>query len=217
MDKDEFTALLGPASQEVGVSLTGSQQELFRLYLEELLEWNQKFNLTGIEDRQDIIIKHFVDSLTPLPYLNVGCRLLDVGSGAGFPGIPLKIAAPQLHVTLVDASRRKVSFLKQLIRILELQGISAQHGRIEDLEQANNPFQIIISRAFQRFEPLLRIVSPFLVPGNMLVAMLGPTASDELSGFEKLAAAESLGLSRAVSLELPLGRGERTLIFLKKT
>jgi 16S rRNA (guanine527-N7)-methyltransferase len=216
MDKGKFTALLGQASQEIGVSLTEPQRELFRLYLQELLEWNQKFNLTGIKDPGDIIIKHFVDSLTPLPYLEVDCRLLDIGPGAGFPGIPLKIAASQLHVTLVDASRRKVSFLKHLIRILELQKISAQHGRVEEMERPDNPFQIIISRAFQRFELLLKIVSPILEPKNMLVAMLGPTTRKELSGFEDLASLESLVLSRAVSLELPLGRGQRTLLFFQK-
>ena len=174
LDKAKFSSFLGQASQEVGVSLNSLQIELFWLYLSELLEWNERFNLTGIRDPEDIIIKHFVDSLTPLPYLERSGRFLDIGSGAGFPSIPIKIAAPRLQVHIVDASRKKTSFLKHLIRTLELKGVSALHGRIEDMEQPESPFKIIISRAFQRLEPLLKLVSPVLEPGNIFVGMLVP-------------------------------------------
>jgi len=217
LDKDRSTGLLRQASQEVGVSLSDSQIELFWLYLQELLEWNEKFNLTRMRDANDIIIKHFVDSLTPLPYLTPTGRLLDIGPGAGFPSIPLKIAAPGLQVHLVEAKRKKVSFLKHLIRILELQEITATHSRVEVMEQPDKPFQVIISRAFQRLEPLFKLVSPLLEPDNMLVGMLGPTTQKEQRRLEHLASAEALALSRAVSLELPLGRGGRTLLFFKKT
>ncbi len=217
LDQDRSTALLRQASQEVGVSLSDSQMELFWLYLQELLEWNEKFNLTRIRDANDIIIKHFVDSLTPLPYLTPTGRLLDIGPGAGFPSIPLKIAAPGLQVHLVEANRKKVSFLKHLIRILGLQEITATHSRVEVMEQPDKPFQVIISRAFQRLEPLFKLVSPLLEPDNMLVGMLGPTTQKEQRRLEHLASAEALALSRAVSLELPLGRGGRTLLFFKKT
>jgi 16S rRNA (guanine527-N7)-methyltransferase len=216
LDKDKFIDLLRQTSQEVGVFLTESQLELFWLYLQELLEWNKTFNLTGIRDPEDIVIKNFVDSLTPLPYLDRFSRLLDIGSGAGFPGIPLKIAAPELQIHIVDARRKKTSFLRHIIRTLELKGVTAFHGRAEELEQPEQPFQIIISRAFRRLEPLIKLVSPLMESGNTLVAMLGPTTNEELGRFQDLVSAESLEIKETVSLDLPHDRGGRTLLFLQK-
>lgn len=208
--------LLRQASHEVGVSLRDSQIELFELYLQEILEWNKTFNLTGIRDPEDIVIKHFVDSLTPLPYLEPSGRLLDIGPGAGFPSIPLKIAASELQVQLVEASRKKVSFLKHIIRTLKLESIVALQSRFEDVELPEEPFNTIISRAFTRLEPLLRLVAPLMEPGNTLVAMLGPTTAKDHPRFADRALAESLELNRVVSLQLPLGRGGRTLLFFQK-
>ena len=208
--------LLRQAAKEVGVSLRDSQVKLFELYLQALLEWNKTFNLTGIRDPEDIVIKHFVDSLTPLPYLEPSGRLLDIGPGAGFPSIPLKIAAGELHITLVEASRKRVSFLKHIIRTLKLESVIVKHSRFEHLEPADLPFNTIISRAFTRLEPLVKLVAPLMTPGNSLVAMLGPAKGSEHSRFADFAQAESLELHRIVSLELPRGRGGRTLLFFKK-
>ena len=208
--------LLRQASNEVGVSLRDSQIKLFEVYLQALLEWNKTFNLTGIRDPEDIVIKHFVDSLTPLPYLEPSGRLLDIGPGAGFPSIPLKIAAGELHITLVEASRKRVSFLKHIIRTLKLESVIVKHSRFEHLEPADLPFNTIISRAFTRLEPLVKLVAPLMTPGNSLVAMLGPAKGSEHSRFADFAQAESLELHRIVSLELPRGRGGRTLLFFKK-
>ncbi len=200
----------------MNVSLSDSQIELFWLYLQELLEWNRTFNLTGIKDPNDIIIKHFVDSLTPLPYLDRSGCLLDIGPGAGFPGMPLKIAAPELQVQLVDASRKKISFLKHLIRTLGLESVTAIQGRIENMDLSERPFEVIISRAFLRLQPLLQLASPLLKQKNTLVAMLGPTTQKEQKRLQNLALAESLELTRVVALELPHGRGGRTLMFFQK-
>ena len=208
--------LLRQASNEVGVSLRDSQIKLFEVYLQALLEWNKTFNLTGIRDPEDIVIKHFVDSLTPLPYLAPSGRLLDIGPGAGFPSIPLKIAAGDLQVTLVEANRKRVSFLKHIIRTLKLESVVVQHSRLELIEPADLPFNTIISRAFTRLEPLVKLVAPLMTPGNTLVAMLGPAKASEHPRFADFAQAESLELHRMVSLELPRGRGGRTLLFFKK-
>jgi 16S rRNA (guanine527-N7)-methyltransferase len=204
------------ASQEVSVFLSAQQVELFWLYLQELLDWNRTFSLTGIKNPDDIIIKNFIDSLTPLPYLDSSGRLLDIGSGAGFPSIPLKIASPELEVQLVEASRKKVSFIKHLIRTLGLKGVSVLHCRVEEMEQPERPFHTIISRAFRRPAPLLQLVSPLMEPSTTLVAMLGPTTREEHNELEELALTESLEVSRVVSLELPHGRGGRTLVFFTK-
>ncbi|UCG11138.1 MAG: 16S rRNA (guanine(527)-N(7))-methyltransferase RsmG [Deltaproteobacteria bacterium] len=215
MDKDKLTNMLRQASQEVDVGLNASQIELFCLYLRELLEWNRKFNLTAVKNTEDMIIKHFVDSLTPLPYLPFG-GLLDIGSGAGFPGIPLKIAAPRLQVKLVDASRKKVSFLKHIIRTLGLTDVTAVQSRIENMDRPEPSFQILISRAFRRLEDLLQVVSPLLRPGNTLVAMLGPTGEEERTKLRGLACTEGLELNQTIVLDLPYGRGKRTLLFFNK-
>ena len=216
MDKDRLTRLFLQASQEVSVSLSAQQVELFWLYLQELLEWNKTFSLTGIKNPDDIIIKNFIDSLTPLPYLDSSGSLLDIGSGAGFPSIPLKISCPELEVQLVEASRKKVSFIKHLIRTLGLEGVSVLHSRVEEIEQPERPFRTIISRAFRRPAPLLQLVTPLLEPSTTLIAMLGPTTSAEQNELEALALAQSLEVSRVVSLELPRGRGGRTLVFFQK-
>ena len=216
MDKDRLTRLFLQASQEVSVFLSAQQVELFWLYLQELLDWNRTFSLTGIKNPDDIIIKNFIDSLTPLPYLDSSGRLLDIGSGAGFPSIPLKIASPELEVQLVEASRKTVSFIKHLIRTLGLKGVSVLHCRVEEMEQPERPFHTIISRAFRRPAPLLQLVSPLMEPSTTLVAMLGPTTREEHNELEELALTESLEVSRVVSLELPHGRGGRTLVFFTK-
>jgi 16S rRNA (guanine527-N7)-methyltransferase len=216
LDKVRLGDLLRQASHEVGVSLRDSQLELFELYLQELLEWNKTFNLTGIRDPEDIVIKHFVDSLTPLPYLEPYGRLLDIGPGAGFPSIPLKIAASELQVQLVEANRKKISFLKHIIRTLKLESVTVIHSRVEDVEVLEESFNTIISRAFTRLEPLLKLVAPLMEPGNTLVAMLGRTTAKDHPRFADFALGESLELNRLVSLELPRGRGERTLLFFIK-
>ncbi len=216
MDKDRLSRLFLQASQEVSVSLSAQQVELFWLYLQELLEWNKTFSLTGIKNPDDIIIKNFIDSLTPLPYLDSSGRLLDIGSGAGFPSIPLKIACPELEVQLVEASRKKVSFIKHLIRTLGLEGVSVLHSRVEEMEQPERPFRTIISRAFRRPAPLLQLVSPLLKSSTTLVAMLGPTTRAEHNELEDLALTQSLEVSRVVSLQLPRGMGGRTLVFFSK-
>jgi len=216
VDKDRLTRLFLQASQEVSVFLSAQQVELFWLYLQELLDWNRTFSLTGIKNPDDIIIKNFIDSLTPLPYLDSSGRLLDIGSGAGFPSIPLKIASPELEVQLVEASRKKVSFIKHLIRTLGLKGVSVLHCRVEEMEQPERSFHTIISRAFRRPAPLLQLVSPLMESSTTLVAMLGPTTREEHNELEELALTESLEVSRVVSLELPHGRGGRTLVFFTK-
>ena len=215
-DKQDLMTLLQQTSREVGVQLGDSQAEDFWLYLQELMEWNRTVNLTAVTDPFDIIIKHFVDSLTPLPYLASSTSLLDVGSGAGFPGIPLKIAAPHLRLCLVDSQRKKVSFLKHIIRTLNLREVTVVHGRVDDLPPQDPPFSAVISRAFRQLEPLLEVVAPLLSPGCTLIAMLGPTTPRDHRRFRELASAHGLQLSSLIPVELPRGRGGRTLVFFRE-
>ncbi|MBW1980032.1 MAG: 16S rRNA (guanine(527)-N(7))-methyltransferase RsmG [Deltaproteobacteria bacterium] len=216
MDKKSLLHLLRRSCDQIGVELIPDQAEQFWLYLQELLEWNQKFNLTGITQPEEILIKHFVDSLTPLPYLAGAKGLLDIGTGAGFPGIPLKIAAPFMQVHLVDSRRKKITFVQHIIRSLNLQKILVSHGRIEEMPEVVPRYQIVISRAFQQPEQLFHLLSGLLAPQSVLVVMLGPTNSGDRSRLQKLGAASRLVLSRVVCLQLPHRSGARTLLFFNK-
>ena len=114
--------LLVEGAKTFGIHLDGKAIEFFELYLKELLKWNQKINLTAIRSEKGIVLKHFLDSLSVYPYIPKTCSLLDIGSGAGFPGIPLKITQPNLEMTLIDSVRKKVDFQRHIIRMLGLKG-----------------------------------------------------------------------------------------------
>ena len=133
MERESKNLLMEGASV-FGIHLNEKHMEAFDLYLRELLKWNQKINLTAIRSEKGIVLKHFVDSLSAYPHLSKPSSLLDVGSGAGFPGIPLRMADPSLEVTLIDSVRKKVDFQRHLIRTLGLKGIEAIHGRVQDKE-----------------------------------------------------------------------------------
>mgnify|MGYP001213518219 CR=1 FL=1 len=130
--KQEHIDILRKGAGEFGADLDDSKISLLLSYKDILLEWNEKMNLTAIEDDREFIIKHFVDSLSIIPYLKNAGNLIDVGTGAGFPGLPVKIAQPSLDVVLLDSLEKRTAFLKHVIETLSLTGISAIHSRAED-------------------------------------------------------------------------------------
>lgn len=214
-----FEVLLKEGAGEAGVLLTGKMIEKFLVYLEELKEWNKVVNLTSLKKDDSIIVKHFIDSLSLVPHLLPGTSLLDLGSGAGFPGIPVKIAKPSLKVTLLEATRKKVHFQRHLIRKLGLVGISALQGRAESLktEKGTIPrFDVVTSRAFSGLEKFLRHGVPFVKKGGYLIAMKGKRAQEELRESQETLKALSLEESKIVDLRLPLCKEKRCLIFMKK-
>lgn len=145
----------------------------------ELLQWNRVTNLTTITEPLDVAVKHYVDALAAAPWIGNRARVLDAGSGGGFPGIPLTILRPDLSVTLVDSVRKKVTFLKHAIRTLGLSGIDAVHGRLEDLcllPQYAGKFDRVVCRAFSSLEDFANLTLPFLSPCGCLLAMKGPQA-----------------------------------------
>ncbi|MCJ7539983.1 MAG: 16S rRNA (guanine(527)-N(7))-methyltransferase RsmG [Desulfobacterales bacterium] len=147
------------------------------------MKWNQKTNLTAITDPFEVAVKHFLDSIVPVKIIPSNASLLDIGSGGGFPGIPLKISLPSLSVTLIDASRKKVSFLKHIIRILELKNIDALHIRAEEF--ANKPgiaktFDVIISRALSSMTSFALTALPFLKKEGVIIAMKGNVSGDDI-------------------------------------
>lgn len=185
----------------------------FELYYQELLEWNARVNLTTITAPADAAIKHFLDSVLVLKYMPLAGTLIDIGSGAGFPGIPLKIMNPHLSVVLVEAVRKKASFLKQIIRLLKLADIQVYNGRIEDFDRYD-AFDFAVSRAFSELGLFCRLAAPFIKPGGRLLAMKG-SDKKELAGALD-ATPGGYACEALHTYELPQHKGKRSLVVLQK-
>jgi 16S rRNA (guanine527-N7)-methyltransferase len=185
----KFRDILLIATDEMGLTLTETQLALFETYRETLLLWNSKMNLVSLQSDLDLPVRHFIDSLTLLPYLPaVPVSVLDIGSGAGFPAIPIKIVRTDLHMTLLEASRKKSSFLKEVVRKLGLQGISVLNSRLEELLR-NDPkpsFDLIVSRATLKLPDLVEQGLPLLKDGGFLAAMKGPGVEEERAALDSL-------------------------------
>lgn len=169
-----------------GIAINDGQLNQFSEYKKNLLEWNQRINLTAITDDEGVWQKHFADSLTLLSFLpDVGreISLIDVGSGAGFPGLPIKIMRPDISVTLLDSLRKRIFFLEDTVNQLGLKDVTCVHARAEDfgkVKAAGRSFDICTSRAVARLDKLCGWCLPFLKPGGIFLAMKGPNVDEEL-------------------------------------
>jgi 16S rRNA (guanine527-N7)-methyltransferase len=210
--------LLIEGAKAFGIHLDKKAIEAFDLYLRELLKWNQKINLTAIRSERGIVLKHFLDSLSVHPYLPEYSSILDIGSGAGFPGIPLKITRPNLEMTLIDSVRKKVDFQRHIIRMLGLKGMEAIHGRVQDkgiLQRLGGRFHVTLSRAFSDLRTLLILSFPFLEERGWVIAMRGNVERDEI---QLLTEAEETRyhLQKIISLVLPFSSFKRTILLFEK-
>lgn len=202
--------------EKSGHKLSQEDVARFELYLRELKEWNEKFNLTAIKDDEGIVIKHFLDSLTPMKLIKPGSTLLDIGSGAGFPGIPLKIAEPSLKVTLIDSVNKKVTFMKHIISVLGLVNIEAVHIRAEDLAKSGKgKFDAVISRALTNLSDFIKIGEPSLKPEGILIAMKGSRADEEVAAATKIMVKKKIKVRDIERFSLPEGAGERVIVVLE--
>lgn len=211
--KAGFKEILLKSSQEVGFLLPEAAVRQFELYYKELLEWNAKISLTTITEPADAAIKHFLDSMLLLKYVPLAGALIDIGTGAGFPGIPLKIMNPELSVVLVEVVRKKANFLRQIIRLLNLEGIEVYNGRIEDFDR-HAAFDYAVSRAFSELGMFCRLAEPCIKSGGSLLAMKGSDAKEHAAAHEM--AARGLACTAIHSYELPLHKGLRSLIIMQK-
>lgn len=155
------------------------KEEKFTLYADLLKEWNEKFNLTAITDDEGIKQKHFIDSLAAADMIAPSSRVLDIGSGAGFPGVPLKIVRDDLDVTLLDSVNKKVTFLNEVISRLKLEKIVAVHARIEDVKEKES-FDVVVSRAVAELRTLSEYALPFLKTGGIFIAYKSEKTEEEL-------------------------------------
>jgi len=208
--------MLVEGAQVLGVPLSEQQTDAFLVYLVELEKWNRKINLTSIRDEQGIIVKHFLDSLSYQKGFApaAGMALLDIGSGAGFPALPLKIACPDLSVTLVEAVNKKASFLRHILRTLNIQGAGVEAKRTEQLAASFYArFAVVTARAFASMEKALLEGSRFLAPGGSVVLSRGP---DEMI---EQALAERCGflVEKVERFALPFLHEQRAIWVFKKS
>jgi 16S rRNA (guanine527-N7)-methyltransferase len=204
--------LLKSGLDELGIPCNKEQAASLLLLLSELKKWNRTYNLTSITDEKGMIIKHLFDSLLYLKVIpNKALRIADLGSGAGFPGIPIKIIRPDLDMTLVESSRKKASFLKHIIRLLGLTGISVIQVRAEEAGEAlQKSFDVAVSRATFSIKDFIKTACPYIKDDGILVISKGPKLSEELEG---LASAEEV-VKEIREIELPHGGLSRNLVLL---
>lgn len=210
--------ILSRETAPLGLSLSPQQLASFEAYAAELVKWNKKVNLTAITKDNEIAIKHFVDSLALAPYITAGDRLLDIGSGAGLPILPLKIINPETIMVSVDAVAKKIHFQRHVIRVLGLQNIEAIHTRIEDLQKTHrHSFSVITSRAFTRLDRFVSLAAPLLAEGGVLIAMKGDHADGEIVEADDVLHSGGFTVDSVRRYSLPLGMGERVLTFIKQS
>jgi len=164
------------------IKISDNQLQKFEIYKKNLLDWNQRMNLTAITDDEGVWQKHFADSLTLLSFLPEGTiNLVDVGSGAGLPGLPLKIMRPDISITLLDSLRKRIFFLEDTVKLLELEDVECIHARAEDFQKANaEGFDVCTSRAVARLDKLSAWCLLFVKPGGVFLAMKGPNVDEEV-------------------------------------
>jgi 16S rRNA (guanine527-N7)-methyltransferase len=183
----------------------------FQLYMDELLRWNKVINLTAIEKESDIIIKHFIDSLTPLKFIGGKDFILDIGSGAGFPGLPIKIVKPSVKIVMLDARLKKINFISNIIAILKMKGATALHQRAEakDFQKImGKSFDVVISRASFSLRELAELSLPYMKDRGKLIAMKSKKEEDK---------SDIVGLKQIDELitNLPDGSYRRIMVFKK--
>lgn len=213
MNSQEFKEEL----EKIGVLITEKQEKQLQTYYELLIEWNQKINLTAITKKEDVYLKHFYDCLTFSKILNLSEEgsLCDVGTGAGFPGIVLKIIYPNLKLTLVDALNKRLEFLKIVCEKLGLENVEFVHARAEDYsKKVREEYDVVTARAVAKLNMLLEYCTPLVKKGKYFIAMKGKDS--ELSLCNNAIKILKLKIEEEIKFNLPIENSERTLIKFKK-
>jgi len=214
INSPEWRELLRRQAAVCDIGLTDKAVALLGAFASELVAWNQKINLTAITDPVEVIEKHLLDSMMPGHHLPENASVLDIGTGGGLPGIPLKIYMPSLSMTLIDGSRKKISFVSYIIRQLGLLSAQARQARAEDpacRAEYRQAFDVVICRAVMSIERFISLGTPFLKKTGFMIAMKGQESSRELNEF--IAGAKNTDI-RIIPYRLPISGAARTLVLI---
>ena len=219
MEFNEFKENMIINVDKLGIMLSEIQLKQFYNYMNLLIEWNKKVNLTAITKPDEIILKHFIDSLTISKYISDGTRVVDVGTGAGFPGIPLKIYRQDIEITLLDSLQKRINFLDEVIRELNLEKIETVHSRVEDFgkdKKYREKFDIATSRAVANLATLSEYLLPLVKVGGKVISMKGSLIEEELEHSKN--AIKILGgkVEKVDEFDLPNSDISRNIILINK-
>lgn len=218
MEYKEFFEYLSKYSEKIEVDITEKESKYLFNYMKLLLEWNNRINLTAITNEKEIILKHFIDSLTTNKYIKNNKTIMDIGTGAGFPGIPLKILNEEINFILVDSLNKRINFLQEVKNRLEINKLDLIHSRVEDLAHNVNyreKSDIVISRAVANLRVLVEYMLPLVRKKGYCICMKGPKIDEELKDSKK--AIEILGgkIEKIDKITLPQNL-ERNILIIKK-
>lgn len=219
MDFKEFEKEIKYYLKELNIDLSEEQITQFFDYMNLLIEWNNVMNLTGITEPKEIILKHFIDSLTVLDKISKTSKIIDVGTGAGFPGVPIKIACPETKVVLLDSLNKRINFLNEVINKLNLKNIQTIHGRAEDLGKDKNyreKFDIAIARAVAPLNILLEYLMPFVKIGGNSICMKGSNSTEEITNSKNAIKILEGEIVNSTEFTIPKTEIKRTIIEIKK-
>lgn len=219
MEIKQFSEQLKTNLQNINVNIEDSQAEKFYKYMQLLLDWNEKMNLTAITEPQDIIVKHFVDSLTIEKYISKDAKIIDIGTGAGFPGVPLSIARSDIQVTLMDSLNKRITFLDEVVKENNLKNVDTVHSRAEELARNKDfreQFDVVTSRAVASLNVLLEYMLPFTKVGGYCICMKGSNIEEELNNSKRALELLNGKIEKIETLELPGTDYGRNIIIIKK-
>lgn len=219
MEKEEFEQKMKSYANEMEIMLNEQQIHQFYQYMELLLDWNEKINLTAITEPEEIIVKHFIDSLTIAKHIKENAKLIDVGTGAGFPGIPLKIIREDIEITLLDSLNKRINFLNEVIEKLNLSKIQAIHSRVEDFaknKEKRESFDYATSRAVANLSTLSEYLIPLVKRGGDAISMKGSEVEEEIKQSQRAISLLGGKIETIETFQLPQSDINRNIIIIHK-
>ncbi len=218
MEKNEFLEFMKEECEKNNIQISNEEIEKLYIYMKEILEWNEKVNVTAIKDEKEFIVKHFIDSLTIEKYITNGEKVLDIGTGAGFPGIPIKITKNKSHVDLVDSVNKKLNVIRDIIPKIKLEDIECIHTRAEDLAKNvkyRESYDVVTSRAVANLTTLVEYMLPFVKVGGKIICMKGPNVEEELAESKKAISILGGKIEQIENINIDSDY-ERNIIIIKK-